>query len=170
MQLRNLQKLDRLEAGFRGTVEALLERWALDPWLAVHRIEIMITDGWRSPEEQFAKFRQGRELRDGRWVVVGKTVTKLAAGAHNLGMAIDAAPWRGGRLLYPDVLVKEGAPAGLLAEADEAFRVMGSHYEAVGLTWGGRWGESVLGAGDGWDRPHGEDPRWKDVMAGAPST
>ena len=158
-------RLVNLDPAFRLTVEVLLDRWALDPWLAVHRIEILITDGWRSPEEQFAKFRVGRELRDGVWVVVGKTITQLAAGAHNVGLAIDAAPWRGGRLLYPDVLAQEGASQELLAEAGGAFRVMGEHYEAAGLTWGGRWGESIPGAGDGWDRPHGEDPRWKAELS-----
>lgn len=37
--------------------------------------DFMITHGYRTPEQQFELFKQGRELIDGKWSKTGKTVT-----------------------------------------------------------------------------------------------
>ena len=155
----------------RTAAHEFLQRLADDLWFRDHGIFVIVTDGWRSPEDQFAKFKQGRDLQpDGRWIVTGRTVTTLVAGAHNLGAAFDAAPKRAGHLLYPDVLKREGATPAQIIEAMEAFARMGSVGERLGLRWGGRFSESVPGAGDGWDQPHMEIPTWRDMMAAMPST
>ena len=177
MASRRMEDLDR---EMWILAEEFFAACKLDPWLTAHGIEAVLTDGRREPHEQFAKFKIGREFRDGKWIIVGKTVTDLIVGAHNVGAAIDVAPRRGGRFLYPDVLQRDLDKAVTselrdvlrirIVEGNVALKIMGEIGEGLGLEWGGRYGESTPGAGDGWDRVHHCLPNWKAALAAMPST
>lgn len=55
---------------------------------AIKIIDFSLLEGHRTPERQFDLFKIGRELKDGKWIVVGKVVTKIDGkrkkGKHNL--------------------------------------------------------------------------------------
>lgn len=55
--------------------------------------KVVIVSGYRSPSEQARLFQIGRSYIDGRWVIVGKIVTKANANQskHNFGHALDVA-------------------------------------------------------------------------------
>lgn len=78
-----------------------------------------LLEGYRSPERQDA-------LADLPTLV---TNARAFQSKHQYGLALDAAPLRGGRLL-----ISERDPWAM-----EAYRVLGEEAEKVGLTWGGRW-------------------------------
>lgn len=93
---------------------------------------LVVTCTKRSPEEQMAAYKQGRALRDGKWVVEdpSKVVTQLSGepgrqSLHNLtpARALDMAVCVGGKVTWDD---REYLPIGPLAEKH-------------GLEWGGNW-------------------------------
>lgn len=93
---------------------------------------LVVTCARRTPEEQMAAYRQGRALRDGRWVVedASRVVTQLSGepgqqSFHNLtpSRAIDVVVCIGGK---PTWDYREYLPLGALAAKH-------------GLEWGGNW-------------------------------
>jgi peptidoglycan L-alanyl-D-glutamate endopeptidase CwlK len=66
---------------------------------AIKEFDFTVLSGYRSPDEQFELYKQGRELIDGKWVKVGKTVTNvdgtnvLSNHNYNPSRAIDIAPY-----------------------------------------------------------------------------
>ena len=146
-----------LEATTRAMAMDFLERWkaaALPP--------IKLTQTLRSFDEQQHLYAMGRQIpgvpchhEDGERPVgtckqhpLGGTVTNAKPGqsAHNWGCAIDVAFV--GADPYPN------DPA--------LWNKVGELMEASGLSWGG-----PRGVGDKftWDRPHGENPRWRQIAA-----
>ena len=93
-------------------------------------IEVVITYGIRSYQEQEALYAQGR-------TTPGKIVTNAKPGTslHETGIAFDAAPLVNGKIDWNSHL----------------FDTMGPIGESVGLVWGGRF-KSIV------DRPHYQLP------------
>ena len=67
--------------------------------LAIQYLDFTVICGARTPDEQFELFKQGRELKYGKWVKVGATVTnidgKTKKSMHNYSpsKAVDIAPY-----------------------------------------------------------------------------
>lgn len=100
---------------------------------AIKKYDFTVIYGYRSPEEQLALFKQGRELVKGKYVVVGKTVTNLDGytkkSRHNSNPseAVDVAPypidWNNiNKFKEMAIVIKEAAKE-----------------EGVDLVWGGDW-------------------------------
>lgn len=110
---RNAEKLADLEPATKAKVERLLEL-AKDEW----GVRLLVTDAYRSFEEQEELFWQGRNSP-------GKVVTKARAGQswHNFGRAVDVA------------VVRE--------DGSLSFDIRGDWPEKCaddcGLEWGGDW-------------------------------
>lgn len=110
---------------------------------AIKHYDFTILYGERSAEEQFALFKQGRKLQNGKWVKVGKTVTnldginKLSKHNHSPSLAIDVAP-------YPIDWDNISRFKELSHVIKEAMITVG-----VSLQWGGDWIKFV-------DYPHYE--------------
>lgn len=66
---------------------------------AIKEIDFTILHGYRSPEEQFEIYKQGRRLVNGKWTKVGTTFTeldgKIKKSKHNYSpsLAVDIAPY-----------------------------------------------------------------------------
>lgn len=66
---------------------------------AIKHYDFTVLYGYRTPEEQFELYKQGRQLQNGKWIKVGKTVTeldgKIKKSNHNSNpsKAIDIAPY-----------------------------------------------------------------------------
>lgn len=106
---------------------------------AIKRIEFAVVCGYRSRDSQFNLFKQGREERGGRWVIVdrSKVVTYLYGrtkmSKHNAwpARAVDLVPCgRNGKPTWDDTPAFERLAGIMLDEA----RVFG-----LPLTWGGSW-------------------------------
>lgn len=82
-------------------------------------IDIKITAGLRSFEEQEKIYNQGR-------TTAGAIVTKAKPGQsfHNYGLAIDVVPIVNGKAIW---------------DKEEFWQKLGVIGEAVGFEWGGRW-------------------------------
>lgn len=96
--------------------------------------ELVVTCTYRSPEEQFKLFQQGRrQLVDGSWVVDDDSATRTVTGRDG----------------YKDKSTHNSRPSAALdfcllihgkVNWDLAqYRVVGEMAEARGLVWGGRW-------------------------------
>ena len=124
-----------------------------------HRIIITMT--LRSEAEQLALFAQGRkalgavnELREEAGMLPitleqNKICTKNLTSYHQYGRAFDFA------------LLKHGENAiewrtGIDLDNNEIpdYNEIGLIAEELGLVWGGRFGETEKGKGDGWDACH----------------
>lgn len=94
-------------------------------------IQLIITSGYRSNEEQEKLYQQGRTTK-------GPVVTHAKPGSskHNHGLAFDVAP-----------LDKNGKPHW--PEDEALWEKIGRIGESLGLKWGGRWAGFK-------DRPHFE--------------
>jgi len=127
-------------------------------------VDFSITEGHRSQEEQLELFKQGRELRDGKWVVVdeSKIVTKKdgsdKASKHNEkpSKALDIM------VHHPDaklrrVLAYDAAHMGYIAGLALAIAAKLKEEGKIthDLKWGGTFG-AVNGTIQGWDSPHFE--------------
>lgn len=106
---------------------------------AIKRIDFAVVCGHRSREEQFSLFKQGREERGGRWVIIdrSKVVTYLDGrtkmSKHNAtpSRAVDLVPCgRNGKPTWDDTPAFERLASIMLDEA----RVFG-----LPLIWGGSW-------------------------------
>lgn len=84
-----------------------------------HGIEMVLIEGWRSPERQ------------AQLASLGPTVTHAGPGQsyHQVGLAADCAFLRDGR-----IVISEQDPW-----AAKAYALYGDVAQSVGLTWGGRW-------------------------------
>jgi len=81
---------------------------------------------------------------------VNRGASKVAHSRHQDGMAIDLCPYHTWALEGPDKLSWDAKNPG--------FDAIGRIGEKLGLRWGGRFGESSPGVGDGWDRGHLQMP------------
>lgn len=99
----------------------------------IKEMDCTIIYGHRTVDEQFELFKQGRELRDGKWVKVGKTVTNLDGlskkSMHNYSpsLAIDVAPYP---INWNDLEGFKKLSEVVLRKAKEL---------GIELTWGGSW-------------------------------
>jgi hypothetical protein len=82
---------------------------------------------------------------------VRKGTSKVERSRHQDGCAVDVVPYAIFQIAGPDKLLWDGS--------DPVWRRIGAIAERLGLRWGGRFGESAPGAGDGWDPGHVELPR-----------
>lgn len=109
-------------------------------------IVLLLTSGWRSPEEQVRLFTKGR-LQDpniGWHVVDPKRVVTNALpeqSAHCRGAAYDIVP-----------VINERAAW----DRWDLFEIVGTVGENLGLLWGGRWPKLK-------DMPHFELPNWRGL-------
>ena len=114
MQHQGLKRLDGLQDEFRGQVEALLDR------LAVEGRYVCIVSGLRTIREQDKLYAQGR-------TAPGSIVTNAKGGssAHNFARAVDLCP-----------LDSHGA---LNWNDRETYKRIGALAEELGLLWGGHF-------------------------------
>jgi peptidoglycan L-alanyl-D-glutamate endopeptidase CwlK len=100
---------------------------------AIKKFDFTVLSGHRSPDEQFELYKQGRELIDGKWAKVGKTVTNvdgtnvLSNHNYNPSRAIDVAP-------YPidwDNIDRFIAMSNVVLKCAKEFDIE--------LEWGGNW-------------------------------
>ena len=101
--------------------------------MAIKYTDFTVVCGTRPPEEQFELFKQGRTLKDGKWVKTGATVTnidgKSKKSMHNYSpsKAVDIAP-------YPidwNDIERFKALAVVIKRCADAC--------GVELEWGGQW-------------------------------
>lgn len=147
-------RVEDLEPVTRKLCEELLAAWnRRDP-------RIRVTHTRRTNDEQLHLFRQGREMRNGVWVVVDKsrvvTNAKPGTSPHNFGLAFDVC------FMGADPYLDEGKKdrGGKL---HPLWFELGQIGESLGLSWGG-----PLGPNDDldWDAPHFQRPRWKQYKGG----
>lgn len=117
----------------------------LDTAIQETRVDFGINQGHRSPEKQFEYYRKGRELKDGKWVVVGDIVTTKDGyenkGKHNIFPSrafdvfayADGIRWDDIHLSYLGGLIL-GVADRLLREGKITHR----------LTWGADWDNDGL--------------------------
>ena len=123
-------RLDDLQPEFRRIAVEVLAQ------LTEAGVAVMITCTGRTQAEQDAAFARG--------------ASKVHHSRHQDGMAVDLCPY----LLFD----LHGADKLQWDSSDPAFKTIGRIGERNGLRWGGRFGESAPGAGDGWDASHLELP------------
>lgn len=124
------RQLDELHPDFRPRAAEFLAR------LVEAQVPVLIVCTGRTASEQAAAVARG--------------ASKVARSRHQDGMAIDVVPFALYQLRGPDKLQWGNDPA---------WKVIGQIAESLGLRWGGRFGESAPGTGDGWDPGHVEVPR-----------
>lgn len=138
--------VERLRAEFRRPYEELLRRC---PYM-------MTWETWRSPGRQLMLFNKGPHVTKARpW-----------QSSHNWAAGADS-------VLNPDVVVdlptrihngKEWPSLWDTSTQDlrDLWMEYGEQAEALGLVWGGRWGNIVNGLG--FDPPHVEHPDWRSLV------
>lgn len=140
---RRTTDLDSLRPEMRTKVRELLRRC---PWMQVW-------EAHRSPGRQLYLHSKG------------STVTRALPwqSAHNWGMAVDCVLDPGVVVDLPTRVYKGKTFPSLWDTSRQDLRDLWTEYgeqaEALGLTWGGRWGRIVNGLG--FDPPHVEHPGWK---------
>lgn len=108
---------------------------------AIKHYDFTILFGYRSPQEQFELYKQGRKLINNKWKKVGATVTNLdgitKVSEHNYkpSKAIDIAP-------YPIDWNDTNRFKDLAKVVKDAAKTVG-----VAIEWGGDWKSFV-------DLPH----------------
>lgn len=122
--------LDDLDPAFRPRAHALLAR------LVEARIPVVITYTRRTQEAQDLAVATGH--------------SEVMHSRHQDGMAMDVAPIRSFENAHVVELQWNGT--------DPRWQRIGVFAEALGLRWGGRFGERPPGAGNGWDKGHVEVP------------
>ena len=110
---RNAEEVEKLNPIVADLVEKILIE------AEAQGLDILITDGLRTNEEQTKLYNQGRTTK-------GKIVTKARAGQslHNYGLAIDIVPIVNKSLAYGDY---------------ETYRTFADIAKRYGFTWGGDW-------------------------------
>lgn len=123
-------KLSGLDDYFRQKVQVILDA------CKANGIEVIITSGLRTFDEQDKLYAQGRTSP-------GNVVTKAKAGqsAHNYGKAVDFCVLHDGKCAW-------NAPRS-------EWEAVGKIAEGLGLIWGGSWINFQ-------DLPHIEDGSWRD--------
>ena len=113
-------------------------------------LDIRVTSTLRTAEEQYALFAQGRKpygtVCYARLVAKlpriepneNVTVTKVLTSIHQFALAWDFA-----------IIVD-----GKVSSDHSLYLKAGVIFEGFGCVWGGRFGETVPGRGDGWDAGH----------------
>jgi peptidoglycan L-alanyl-D-glutamate endopeptidase CwlK len=100
---------------------------------AIKHFDFAVLSGFRSPNEQLELYKQGRELKDGKWIRVGKTVTNVdgvntkSKHNHSPSQAIDIAPYP---IDWDDIERFEQMAVVVMYCA---------HKLGIKLTWGGDW-------------------------------
>ena len=127
------QSLDRLSTCHPDIQKVMNE--------AIKHYDFTILFGYRSPQEQFELYKQGRKLVNNKWEKVGATVTNLdgitKVSEHNYkpSKAIDIAP-------YPIDWNDTNRFKDLAKVVKDAAKTVG-----VTIEWGGDWKSFV-------DLPH----------------
>jgi peptidoglycan L-alanyl-D-glutamate endopeptidase CwlK len=103
----------RLHPDFVQTVLQVFER------MKARGYPLALLEGYRSPERQDTLAGLGAQV----------TNAKAFESKHQYGLALDAAPFRDGRLV-----ISEQDPW-----AQQAYQALGEEAERAGLVWGGRW-------------------------------
>lgn len=123
---------------------------ALAGWLAADigpSLDLKITSGHRSFEEQAKLYAQGR-------TEPGEVITNAEPGesAHNWGCAIDVVPMKGGVALWSDTPTWDRLGSA-------ARRFASAHPNSERIAWGGNWSQFR-------DRPHFEIAAWRAIKNG----
>lgn len=118
--------LNDLSPAFRIYAVELLAR------LVEAGVPVMIIDTLRTQAEQDEAVRTGH--------------SKVKHSKHQDGLAIDLCPYETFAQFGPDKLAWD--------RDNPAWATIGKIVESLGMGWGGRFGESSPGAGDGWDPGH----------------
>ncbi len=124
---REARELDGLDPRTRSGALAIIEQMAAQG----HRVTVAWQGGRRTVEQQAA-------LAD-----AGASRARGPQAPHVRGAAVDFAFMADGWYTVP-------------ATGDLRWALLGAAIERQGMRWGGRFGESAPGAGDGWDKPHAE--------------
>lgn len=116
--------------------------------LRIHNLQLRATQGLRDMVLQQQLYAQGRELKDGVWVVANKklVVTNSPPGYswHQFAFAVDCC--FAGPDPYLDKVSKE--------RREFIWKEYGRIAKAHGLVWGGDWNGNGLTDANDWDRPH----------------
>lgn len=117
----NIQKIAQLHPIVKEIATLFFNR------LSEKNLDFLITDAYRSIEEQNQLYSKGRTSK-------GKIVTQVQGGYsyHNYGLAFDIVPIVAGKLNYAD---------------KESYKLAAQIGESLGLEWGGNWKKFV-------DTPH----------------
>ncbi len=107
------RRWDSIDAGLQQRVLAIFEVMRRQ-----HGYEMVLIEGYRSPERQAELMSGGKATRAGAW-----------QSCHQYGLAIDAAPIRDGRLQWDmgDAWTRKG------------YMLYGELAAQAGLEWGGGW-------------------------------
>ncbi|TKS53739.1 M15 family metallopeptidase [Luteimonas yindakuii] len=107
------RRWDHLDAALQQRVLAIYQVMR-----SQYGIEMVLVEGYRSPERQAELAREGRATLAGAW-----------SSCHQYGLALDSAPMRDGKLQWDmgDAWTRR------------AYFLYGELAEQAGLTWGGRW-------------------------------
>lgn len=119
---RNQTRLSGLDPAFQPLVEKMIE-------LAAQRgIQLVITSGFRSADEQNALYAKGR-------TAPGPVVTNVPAGRswHNYGLAVDFAVFNGTKTEIPNP-----PPASVL---QDVWGPIGEIGTSLGMNWGASYGD-----------------------------
>lgn len=122
------RSLDDLKQPFYYYALVLISR------CAEHGIPVFITSTGRTQDEQDEFVAQGK--------------SKVSHSKHQDGLAIDICPYQQYNLHGSNKLNWDAK--------DQVWQEIGKISEKIGLRWGGRFGESAPGKGDGWDPSHHE--------------
>lgn len=142
---RNKLRLARFRPSKRGrALQFLME-------CATAGLDVVVLEVERDDATQAGHWAKGRTL-PGKVVTNARYAHQTAHGrrgpAHDAGAsAWDFAKWlSSGKADWSD---------------EEFFRKCGAIGESLGFVWGGRFGETAPGRGDGWDAGHLEAADWK---------
>lgn len=122
-------------------------------------LDVVVLEVERDDDIQLGHFRKGRKQVGSKWVVVGKTVTK-AMLASETPHGRRGPPHDEGAAAFD--FAKCTGPKTADWDDDDFFRRCGAIGESLGFVWGGRFGESSPGKGDGWDGGHLELAGWRE--------
>lgn len=151
---RNKIRLARLCPSGRGRALQFLSE------CATAGLDVVVLEVERDDAKQLEHFKKGRRAGvDGKWHVVGKVVTKARTAAET-PHGRRGPDYDKGACAF-DFAKCTGEKTADWSDPD-FFRRCGEIGERIGLAWGGRFGESLPGKGDGWDGGHLEVPGWKE--------
>lgn len=125
--------LNLLHSVFRPVVDTFLAD------VQAAGIDLIVTCGWRSSDEQNALYAQGRTMP-------GHIVTNAKAGqsAHNFGLAIDVVALRNAKCVW--------------APGDPLWQTIGNIGQGHGMIWYGAPGARFP------EEPHFEMPAWEKYI------
>ena len=129
-------KLQRVHPELKARITRVAEA------LAARGMEMLVTDGLRTFEEQWVIYKKGRRQVNGKWECINPKCAGTFTGAkggqsnHNYGLAIDAYPFIDGRV-YTEI--PKTASAEFKKKFNAVQQAIGEEGERAGLAWGGRW-------------------------------